>query len=565
MDSNVEDRSSLESMSEYLKVIWRWAWFLILAAIITGIAAYFITERQPSVYQAKTLVMVNGASGSSYDSYMSIYSGTQLATTYAQTMTTQPILSEVENRLGIPVSSANIAVRQIENTQLITISVEDTDYNNAAAIANTLVTIFAEQVFTDQTSRYADLKAGLEKELNSLDELINSVNVKLAALEAKTSGISEASQADYLKRTELEATLAQYQQSRAYLFSNYQSIKLSEAQSTSSIIQKDPAVPDPRPIRPQPMRSAFLAGLIGLALAAVGIFLIAFLQDEIRDPDEITRKWGLPVLGVILNYGSHQENIITISQPRSPISESFRSLRTNIQFSGVEKKLHTLLVTSASPSDGKTSVAANVAAVFAQGDCNVIVMDCDLRKPRIHKAFQVSNRIGLSDFFIRSDDRLDGVYKKTENNHIGVITSGSLPPNPSELLGSTRMNEVLRIVEKECDLLIMDTPPLLAVTDALVLANRVDGVILVMDPKKTKRAAIKHAIDQIRRVNANLLGIVLNNVNSKNTHTYYTKNYYYDRQHGYGVEKQDSRTELFAKKASKKNTFHEGDSGADGK
>jgi len=173
MDSNLEDRSSLESISEYLKVIWRWAWFLILAALITGTAAYFITARQPSVYQAKTLVMVNGASGSSYDSYMSIFSGTQLATTYAQTMTTQPILSEVENRLGFRVYPENITVRQIEDTQLINIYVEDTDYNNAAAIANTLVTIFAEQVFTDQTSRYADLKSGLEKELNSLDELIN--------------------------------------------------------------------------------------------------------------------------------------------------------------------------------------------------------------------------------------------------------------------------------------------------------------------------------------------------------------------------------------------------------
>lgn len=565
MDSNLEDRSSLESISEYLKVIWRWAWFLILAALITGTAAYFITARQPSVYQAKTLVMVNGASGSSYDSYMSIFSGTQLATTYAQTMTTQPILSEVENRLGFRVYPENITVRQIEDTQLINIYVEDTDYNNAAAIANTLVTIFAEQVFTDQTSRYADLKSGLEKELNSLDELINSVNEKLAAIEAQTSADSSASQADYLKRTELESTLAQYQQSRAYLFSNYQSIKLSEAQSTSSIIQKDPAVPNPKPIRPQPMRSAFLAGLIGLTLAAVGTFLIAFLEDEIRDPDEITRKWGLPVLGVILNYGAHSESIITINQPRSPISESFRSLRTNIQFSGVEKKLHTLLVTSASPSDGKTSVAANVAAVFAQGDCKVIVMDCDLRRPRLHKIFQISNRIGLSDFFIRSDDRLDGVYKKTENNNIGVITSGSLPPNPSELLGSARMNEVIKVVQSNCDLLIMDTPPLLAVTDALVLANRVDGVILVMDPKRTKRAAIKHAIDQIRRVNGNLLGIVLNNVKSKSTHYYYTKNYYYDKQHGYGVEKQDSRTELFNRSALKKKATRQGDGDSDGK
>ena len=189
--------------------------------------------------------------------------------------------------------------------------------------------------------------------------------------------------------------------------------------------------------------------------------------------------------------------MITVSQPRAPVSESFRSLRTNLQFSSVENPLREILVTSASPSDGKTSIAANLAAVLAQGDREVLVVDSDLRRPRMHKVFQVSNRIGLSDYFIRPEDKLSGVVKRTNIPRLSVITSGSLPPNPSELLGSSKLLEVLKILEKHFDTLIMDTPPLLAVTDALVLAPRMDGVILIMNPRNTKRGALKHAIERV--------------------------------------------------------------------
>lgn len=540
LDIESEERSSLESVLEYAQILWHWAWLLVLAAIIAGGVAYFITNRQQRIYQATTLVQVNAASGTSIDTYTSLYLGQQLATTYTSTMLTRPVMDAVSEKLGFPVAAGQVNVQTVSNTSLIKVTVTDQDPEKAALIANTLVTVFAEQVLSDQTSRYKDLKSSLETELTNLDKQIDLTQQKLSAVITKMESVSSTDPsieptldpADVLAKSQYESIISQYQQSRAYIVQTYQQLKLAEAQATSSLIQKDPAIPNYDPVQPQPLKSGMLAAVVGLMLAAGIIFLVAFLQDEIRDPEEITRKWGVPILGLITSYKPNGNPIITVSQPRAPVSEAYRSVRTNLQFSGVDKPLRTLLITSASPSDGKTSVVANLSTVMAHNNKEIAVIDCDLRRPTIHKVFGLTNRLGLSDYFLRPADRLTGVVKKSSTKGLSIITSGSLPPNPSELLNSSKMMDIIKFLGTHFDTLILDTPPLLAVTDALVLAPRVDGVILVMDPTKTKRGAIRHAIDQLNRVNANLLGVVLNNIKVKRSQYYYNRNYYYGKRYG---------------------------------
>ncbi len=544
MDTEIEERSSLESILEYVQILWHWAWLLVLAAVIAGGISYYLTNQQTRIYQASALAQVNGASGSSYDSYTSLYTGQQLATTYASTMLTGPVIQAVSERVGFPVYAGQINIQPVSNTSLLKVIVTNEDPDKAALIANTLVTVFSEQVLADQTSRYSDIKQSLETELSNLDGQISSVQQKLAEVAARISNrtpdingvIPTVDPSDLLAQSQYQTTLSQYQQSRAYLLQSYQQLKLTEAQSTNTLILKDPAVPKYSPIQPQPLRSGMLAAVVGFMIAAGIIFLVAFLQDEIRDPEEITRKWGIPVLGLITTYKPNGNPIITLSQPRAPVSESYRSLRTNLLFSDVDHHLKTILITSASPSDGKTSVAANLASVMAQLNKEVVVVDADLRKPRIHKIFALSNRLGLSDYFIRSSGNLSGIVKKSNAKGVSIITSGSLPPNPSELLNSAKMTEFINLLVSKFDTLILDTPPLLAVTDALVLAPWMDGVILVVDPTKTKRGALRHSIEQLKRVNANLLGVVLNNIQVKRSQYYYNRNYYYGKQYGRASE-----------------------------
>jgi non-specific protein-tyrosine kinase len=331
------------------------------------------------------------------------------------------------------------------------------------------------------------------------------------------------------QQTQLQTALTQYQNSNYYLMQSYEQVKLAEAQSTSLVLQKDPAVPQRSPIQPQPVRSALLAAVVGLMIAAGIVFLIEFLDDSIRDPMEITRLWGLPVLGMIVSFNSSNGNaLITAKQARSPVSEAFRSLRTNLQFASIDAPIKTLLITSPSPEDGKSTIVTNLANVIAQSGFRSVVVDADLRRPKIHRLLQLSNRMGLSDEFIRPQNSLNGSVQSTEFNNLYAMTSGSLPPNPSELMGSDKMLEILSVLKNEYDLVLLDTPPALVVTDANVLATRVDGVLLVIRPTVTKRAAVKHVIEQLRQVNANIVGVVFNDVNVRRSHYYY-RGYYYSK------------------------------------
>ena len=525
----MDERSSMAGILEYLQLLWHWAWLLVLAALAAGAVTYYYTDLQPRIYQSSTLVTASSASRSVIDPYSSVYNDQQLAITYSKTMLTSPVMDEVSKRLGFPIK-AKINIQTVTDTALMQITVTDKDPVKAALIANMLVNVFSEKIHSEQTSRYTELLTDLESEINSLDEQIGITQQKQASLIASLDPKIPADSITLLAKSQYEELLSQYQQSRIYFVQYFQDIKLTEAQSTSSLIQEDPAIPDAIPIQPQPVRSAVMAGIVGLFIAAGVVLLIGILEDTIRDPEEITRRWGLPVLGLITTFNSAQSPIITMSQPRAPVSEAFRSLRTNLQFAEVDNPLHTLLVTSTSPTEGKTTVVANLANVIAQNDRDVVVIDADLRRPGIHKIFKLSNSIGLTDYFIHSQDLLNGIIKTTGTNRLSVITSGSLPPNPSELLNSDKMMNVISSLGEHFNSIILDTPPLLVVTDALVLAPHMDGVILIIDPRKSKRGAVKHAIEELRRVNANLLGVVLNKVKVKWFQYSYNRNYYYGKE-----------------------------------
>jgi non-specific protein-tyrosine kinase len=288
--------------------------------------------------------------------------------------------------------------------------------------------------------------------------------------------------------------------------------------------------------------NAVVASLISLALAIGGIFLHETLDDSLS-PDMVSRQFGLPILGVIARHATDGASMVVKTQPRSPVSEAFRSLRTNIQFASVDKPVHTLLVTSPSPEDGKSTVAANLSISLAQSGLRVALVEADLRRPQVHKKMNLPNRYGLSSVFVQPQSAVNGALQKTEVSNLMAITSGELPPNPAELLGSGRMSDILGQLGKHLDMIVLDTPPVLVVTDSAVLATRVDGVLMVVKPGKTKQAAFRQAIEQLNRVGANILGVVLNDVEVKSSryrYSYY-RNYYYTYHKYYGHEKESTQ------------------------
>ncbi|WP_029192463.1 CpsD/CapB family tyrosine-protein kinase [Paenibacillus harenae] len=216
---------------------------------------------------------------------------------------------------------------------------------------------------------------------------------------------------------------------------------------------------------------------------------------------------------------THKWNLITERNPTSPISEGYRVLRTNIEFSTINHKLQIIMVTSSKPGEGKSTTCANLAITFAQANKRVLVIDADLRKPAQHRIFSISNHIGLTTALFNQQE-LQDVIQHTNTENLSIIAAGPTPPNPSELLSSKQMAALLEKVRETFDVIIIDTPPIMSVTDAQIVATQSDGVVLVISSGKVEKEVALKAKASLEHVQANLIGVVLNNINRNHSESY---------------------------------------------
>jgi capsular exopolysaccharide synthesis family protein len=216
---------------------------------------------------------------------------------------------------------------------------------------------------------------------------------------------------------------------------------------------------------------------------------------------------------------------IAQTNPRSPITEAYRTVRTNVQFASVDGDVRVILVTSSLPSEGKTSTACNVAVVSAEAGKRVLLIDADMRKPQVHQRFQISNLYGLTSVLIK-EKSFDECAFVSQIPGLTVLPSGPIPPNPYEMLASEAFSDLIQSCKDTYDVVIVDSPPILSVADALVISRSADGVVFVVDAKKTNRAHAKKATLALQQVNARILGVVLNRLERKSTEGYYYYNYY---------------------------------------
>jgi len=219
-------------------------------------------------------------------------------------------------------------------------------------------------------------------------------------------------------------------------------------------------------------------------------------------------------------FARTMRSLITKTNPKSPISEQYRTIRTNIQFSVVDRPLRSLMVTSSAPAEGKSTTVANLAVVFAQQGKKVLLIDADLRKPTVHYTFRKDNHVGVTNVLAKQAS-LQTAVKETDVENLFVLTSGPIPPNPAELLGSAAMEDLLAEAYEQFDIVLFDTPPVLAVTDAQILANQCDGVILVVHSGKTEIEAAQKAKELLLAAKGKLLGVVLNQKKQKESSYYY--------------------------------------------
>lgn len=346
--------------------------------------------------------------------------------------------------------------------------------------------------------------------LVSLDARMASLDSGTAALRRETERypplVSEqARRAAVVKtrETEYDALLAQQQIAR-----------ISEGGETGGVRVLDPATVSPDPIAPKRPRALALALVVGLVLGFGVAVAVERLDDSVRTVDEVRDRFQLPVLGVIPRAGGATVARITQRDPQSPVAEAFRALRTSISFTRALAEPKTVLLTSAGPGEGKSTTAVNLAIAFAQQGQRTLILDADLRRATIDRLFDIPPGHGLTEVLV-GRARLDEVTHATDIAHLSIVPSGSVPPNPSELLGSSALRAILDEARARYDMVIIDSPPVLAVTDPAVLASMVDGTIVVVRAGTATRDAVRRTIAQLRATHAHVLGAVVNDVSRR--------------------------------------------------
>jgi capsular exopolysaccharide synthesis family protein len=285
-------------------------------------------------------------------------------------------------------------------------------------------------------------------------------------------------------------------------------------------------------VKPKKKLNLLLGLIVGLTLGVGLAFFLEYLDNTIKTPDDVKKLLKIPYLAPVPEFefdqtGSAYPEIIAYNMPKSTASEAYRGLRTSLLFSSAGNPPQVLMITSAGPGEGKTLTSVNLATTMAQFGSKVILIDCDLRRPRLHRVMKIDRENGTSNILAGSQDHAS-LIQHTEIKNLDVIPSGPVPPNPSELLGSLRMQKLIETLRKHYDRIIIDSPPVTAVTDSTMLSNVVDGVVLVVRAGETAKDVVVNGLDSLRSVKAKILGAVLNGVNiGKDSYYYYQYYYYY--------------------------------------
>lgn len=382
-----------------------------------------------------------------------------------------------------------------------------------------------------------------EEETRKLQEIYS---VKLSELPEKQLEFSR------LKRNE-----SVLNQNYSYIRQKLEEAKIQVASQGGRVQILDLARRPASPVSPNHRRDIIIGIFFSLLASLAVISVIEFLDNSVRSAADI-KRYNLTILGIIPSIGKNLENnkkggffkrdrnrpkskdmkrrLITREDPKSPISEAYRSLRTSLLYTDIVKETKSILVSSAGPGEGKTTTVANMAITYANLGKRTLLIDTDLRRPVVHQVLELQKEPGITNYLAKETKNFEDLIQKTEIENLYVVTSGIIPPNPSELLGSNKMADLIKQLEEEWDIVLFDSPPLVAVTDATMISKEIDKIIMVVKVGQTDKKALEHTINSLENVGSPLGGVVMNAVTQKNSYgTYY---YYYQYYNYYGSDKQ---------------------------
>ena len=420
----------------------------VVVIFVIGVFTYDKSIKKPlyTTYTTIILTKSNEAQTSTTITQNDILLNQKLVETYTKIIKSKLVLDQVISETGITYTAEelgqNVAVEAYENTEMLKISVTDSDPELSASIANSIAQVFSGEV------------------------------------------------------------------AKIYQMNNISVIDIAQV---------------PEEVSNNTLTRDFFIALFISIFGSIGvIFIIYYFDDSIKLTDDLEEEIGMPVIAKVFKSDIGSKNrgkveLLVQKYPKSVVSESIKTLRTNLQFSSVDSELKTILVTSSIPGEGKSFISANLAISFTQTDKKVLIVDCDMRKGRQHRIFKLSNTKGLSNLLIDDMTNYKDYINKTSIKNLYVITRGTVPPNPSELLNSNKNSELIKILKNKFDIVIFDGVPCTGLPDSIIMSKLVDKVLIVSSESVTPRSVLESTKKQLKNVEAPVAGDVLNNVNRKNS------------------------------------------------
>lgn len=504
---------------ELLRLFRKWALPVLAVTALSAIVAFSVSKAMTPMYQAKGNVLVVAGVGQSATAPVDLNVNAAEATTTAATlMTTPTLLQSAIDSTHLDESAATLAnsvtATPQANSELVDVSVTDPSPARAAQIANAIMSAFVAQITKQNTDRVNQAGAALQDEINQVQATLNQEEQQLASAAPKqdTSALQQA--------------ISGQQSLLTQLYLNYSNFRATQFQNLETVSVATPAATPTVPSSPRTGLNVTLGAGAGLIVALGLAALVEYLDQGLKTPGDIARRLGIPCLGVVPKYrttggrGQQRRDLVSAT-------ESYRRIRTNLLFASPDAELRSVLITSARAGEGKTQTAARLAIALAGMDKRVVLADADMRRPDLHRMFGRQLQGGMSELILQADHNLpalNGAHATAQPN-LSLITSGLIPANPSELLASRRSLTLLRSLEREFDLVVIDTPPIDVVPDALSLAAETSGTVLVIEAGKTNATQAASALAALEKVGATVLGAVLNKGRERRGRDYY---YYYE-------------------------------------
>lgn len=519
-----QEMTAEQYLRHYLRLLWRRKWIIVLSTVIVGGLALVFTANQTPLYRASSEVLLRPRTSESlFHAGGGLADPSRDAATQILVITGEPVRERVQEKIGV---APSVTAASVNGTEIVRITAVSDDPEEAMTVANAYAVAYIEYRRSSDVEDLLLAGQVIQEQITDLQRQVDDHERQIAEAPLQREIVRSTVQ------SERDGLIAQI----VVLRQTLDQIRLNNALNAGGAQVVAHAQVPVRPFQPQPVKNGTSGAIVGLILGLTLAFVLDLLDDSVKTREDVewaTERSGLRVIATVPSIRGWKDRkkpkLVMRDEPSSTAAEAYRTLRTSMHFMGLNRPLKVIQITSPKAGEGKTTTLSNLAVVWARVGQRVVMVDCDLRNPRLHEFFGVSNAVGLTSVLLGEASGSDAVKKVADEKNLFVLPSGPESPDPAEVLGGKALIEVITALHRMADIVLLDSAPVLPVADAAILATRVDGTLLVVSAGVSSRKQVHRTLELLGQVEAPLVGVVLNQAKGDADFGGYGYSYRYDR------------------------------------